>query len=80
MRVLELVVGLIVAGRAIVVGAALGTMMTPVVPCPAIAVLPVYVAVVVLESPRLFLVDPLALASLIPVVLIGSEQAGSQEE
>jgi len=78
--VLVLAVGPIVAGRAVVVLAALLTMMTPVVPGPAIAVLAVYVAVVVLESPRVFLLDPLALASLIPVVLIGSEQAGCQEE
>ena len=76
MRVLELAVVLIVAGRAIVVRAGLGTMMAPIVPGPAIAVLAVSIAVVVAETPRVLLLDPLALASLIPVVLIGSEQAG----
>src|SRR5580704_2893885 len=39
MGVLVLVVGLIVAGRAIVVGLTLGTVLTTVVPSPAIAVL-----------------------------------------
>ena len=46
-----LVVGLIVAGRAIVVSRGLRTVMTAVVPCPAIAVPPVYVAIAIAESP-----------------------------
>src|SRR5580704_5926284 len=71
MGILVLVVGLIVAGRAIVVGLALRTVFTPVVPFPAIAVLPVYVALVVAESPCVLLLEPVALAALIPVVAFG---------
>ena len=76
MGVLVLVVGLIVAGRAIVVGLALRTVFTSVVPSPAIAMLPIDVAAGVAELPCLLLLDPLALASLIPIVLVGPEQAG----
>jgi len=75
MGVLVLVVGLIVAGRAIVVGLTLSTVLTTVVPSPAIAVLPIYVAAGVAELPCFLLLDPLALAPLIPIVLIGSQQA-----
>jgi hypothetical protein len=74
--VLELVVAASVARRAIVVRAAIRTVFTPVVPSPAFAVLAVFVATAVAESPCILLLDPLALASLIPIVLIGSEQAG----
>ena len=73
--VLELVVASSVARRAIMVRAALRTMMTPVVPSPAIAVPPVDVAIGVAESPCVLLLTPLPLASLIPIVLIGPEQA-----
>ena len=73
--VLVLVVRLIVARRAIVVGLALGAMLTSVVPSPAIAVLPIYVAAGIAELPYVLLLRPLALASLIPIVLIGPDQA-----
>ena len=68
MGILVLVVGLIVAMRAIVVGLALRTMFAPVVPFPAIAVLPVHITLVVAESPCVLLLEPVALAALIPVV------------
>ena len=74
--VLELVVAPSVARRAVVVRAAFRAMFTPVVPSPAFAVLAVFVATAVAESPSILLLDPLALASLIPIILIGPEQAG----
>lgn len=52
----------------------------PVVPSPAIAVLAVLVTIAVSESPCVVLLNPLAPASLIPVVLMGSEQGGRQEK
>jgi hypothetical protein len=70
---LELLVVSIVAGRAVVVLAGLLTMKPPVIPSPAIAILPVLVAVDVSESPAVLLLIPVSPTALIPVVvLIGS--------
>ena len=73
--VLVLIVRLIVARRAIVVRRAVGAMLTSVVPSPAIAVLPIYVAAGIAELPYFLLLSPMPLASLIPIVLIGPDQA-----
>ena len=61
MGVLILIVGLIVAGRTVMVRVARRTMSTPVVPSPAFAMLPVYVAAGVAELPCVLLLNPLAL-------------------
>ena len=76
MGVLVLVVGLIVARRAIVVRRAIGAVLTSVVPSPAIAVLPIYVAAGIAELPYVFRLRPLALASLVPIVLTRPDQVG----
>jgi hypothetical protein len=73
---LELIVVSIVAGRAVMVFGTVRTMKSPVIPSPAIAVLPVLVAIAVEESPCIVLLNSLTPPSLTPVVLIGSEQAG----
>jgi hypothetical protein len=70
---LELIVVSIIAGRTVVVFGALRTMKPPVIPSPAIAVLPVLVAVDVAESPGVVLLIPASPTALIPVVVfVGS--------
>lgn len=70
---LELIVVSIVAGRAVVVFGALRTMKPSVIPSPAIAVLPVLIAVDVAESPAVLLLIPVSPTTLIPVVVfVGS--------
>ena len=70
---LELLVVSIVAGRAVVVLAAVRTMKPSIVPSPAIPVLPVFVAVDVAESPTVLMLIPASPTTLIPfVVLVGS--------
>ena len=70
---LELIVVSIVARRAVVVFGAFFTMEPPVVPSRVVAVLPVFVAVDVAESPTVLLLIPASPTALIPVVVsIGS--------
>ena len=78
--ILVLVVGLIVAGRAVVVLATLLAMSPPVVPCPTIAVLPVHITLVVAESPCVLLLEPVALAVLtmiVPAAYVSSQRGSS---
>ncbi len=72
---LELIEASIVAGCAVMVRAAFRAVMTPVVPSPAIPMPPVLVAVRIAESPCVLLFNPMAPASLVPVVCVGSDQA-----
>jgi hypothetical protein len=77
---LVLVVGPIVARCAVVIAGRFRAVGTPIIPSPAMAVLSVYVAISVTESPCVVLLNPLALASLIPVVLVGSNRARCQNK
>jgi len=65
---LELVEASIVARCAVMVRAAFRAVMTPVVPSPVMAVLPVDVAIPVGELPCVMLLRPSALVSLVVVV------------
>jgi hypothetical protein len=70
---LELLVASIVAGRAVMVRAAVRTMKPPVIPSPAIAVPPVLVAGEVAESPAVLMLIPASATALVPIVVsIGS--------
>src|SRR5882757_7891202 len=77
---LELVVGSIVARCAVMVRAAFRSVTTPVVPSPAVTVLAILAAIVIAESPRVLLLHPVAFASLVPVVRIGSGKTRCQRK
>jgi hypothetical protein len=66
--VLELLVATIIARRTIVVLGALRAMTAAVIPSPAVARLPVLTAIGVAECPSTVPLDPMAAASLVPVI------------
>src|SRR6266851_35654 len=66
---LELLVGSIIARCAVVILTAFRTVSAPIVPSPAVSVLPVHVAIAVPKSPSVLRFNPVAPTSLIPDVV-----------